>query len=169
MVLLWYVEGWAVRATSGCGVALTCRPPRHRSTAAELAEALAPATRGVVAAFVRGAGRGLPVAGSIVRSQPDQHGALAFACPHCDAPIGAGWLARTDAFRRARHRYSRRGESDRPIDPPPAACPLPAESRFLLCEARPHWCYPAGDAWCGAPPASYRRPAHGRIEDAAAG
>src|SRR5439155_1563881 len=43
--LLCYVEGWAVRARTGCGVALTRRPPRRRSTAAELAEALAPAPR----------------------------------------------------------------------------------------------------------------------------
>ena len=123
----------------------------------------------MVAAFVRGGGRGLPVAGAIMPRERGPHDAPAFACPHCDAPIGAGWLARHDAFRRARYRYSRRGEPGRPVDEPPAACPLPAEPRFLLCEARPHWCYPDGDAWCSAPPVPDPRPAHGQTEGAASG
>ena len=44
-----------------------------------------------------------------------------------------------------------------------------AEPRFLLCEARPHWCFPDADAWCRAPPAADPRPAHGQTEAAAAG
>jgi hypothetical protein len=149
--LLWYVEGWAVRARSGCGVALVRRPPRRRSVAAELAEALAPATRAVVATFVGGAGRGLPVADTLARRA--EHGAApAFACPHCGAPVAAGWLARADAFGRARRRYSRRRDDTQPADVPPATCPLPAERSFVLSEARPHWCFPAGDTWCGDTP-----------------
>ena len=77
--------------------------------------------------------------------------APAFACPHCGARLGAGRLARADAFRRARWRHSRRGAAATPPpDAPPAACPLPAGPAFTLREARPHWCYPAGAAWCRA-------------------
>ncbi len=150
--LLWYVEGWTVRARSGCGVPLTRRPPRHRTVAAELAEALAPATRAVVAAFVGGAGRALPVAGALARRQAEHGAALAFACPHCGAPVAAGWLARAEAFGRARRRYGRRRDDTPPADVPPATCPLPAERSFGLSEPRPHWCFPAGDAWCGDTP-----------------
>ncbi len=152
--LLWYVEGWTVYARSGCGVALKRRPPRRRPAAAELAEALAPATRAVVAAFVAGAGRGLPVAGGIAGGGAERRAASGFACPHCDAPFGAAWLARGDAFGRARRRYSRRDDPAHRAEAPPAACPLPPEPRFPLRAARPHWCYPAGDDWCGAPPAA---------------
>ncbi len=166
--LLWYVEGWAVRARSGCGVALVRRPPRRRTVAAELAEALAPATRAVVAAFVRGAGRGLPVAGAFARHRAEHGGAPAFACPHCGAPVAAGWLARADAFERARRRYSRRGDGSRPADVPLAACPLPAEPSFVLGEARPHWCFPVGDAWCGDRPATGPGHAHGPDDPASA-
>lgn len=147
--LLWYVEGWTVRARSGCGVTLTGRPPRRRTVAAELAEALAPATRAVVAAFVGGAGGGLHVAGALARRRPGQPTALAFACPHCGSPVAAGWLARADAFGRARRRYGRRVEPGQATDVPPATCPLPQEPAFALREARPHWCFLAGDNWCG--------------------
>jgi hypothetical protein len=152
--LLWYVEGWTVRARSGCGVPLARRPPRHRAVAAELAEALAPATRAVIAAFVGAAGRALPVAGVFVRRRVRHDAALAFACPHCGAPIAAGWLARADAFGRARRRYRRRREGEGPADVPSATCPLPDEPAFVLSEARPHWCFPAGDVWCGDRPVS---------------
>ncbi|CAA9547178.1 MAG: hypothetical protein AVDCRST_MAG88-502, partial [uncultured Thermomicrobiales bacterium] len=147
-MLLWYVEGWTVRGRSGCGVTLERRPPRRRTVAAELAEALAPATRTVVATFVAGVGRGLPVAGMIGGGESGRPGGTGFGCPHCDARIGAGQLARDDAFRRAQRQYRRRAEPDGPADVPPATCPLPSEPRFALREARPHWCYPSGEAWC---------------------
>jgi hypothetical protein len=166
-MLLWYVEGWTVRARSGCGVALERRPPRRRTAAADLAEALAPATRAVVATFVAGAGRGLPVAGAIGGGGSARPGAAGFACPHCDAPIGAGQLARDDAFRRARRRYRRRGAPDGPAEVPPATCPLPSAPHFTLREARPHWCYPAGDAWCGDAPLPAPRPTDGAPDAAA--
>jgi hypothetical protein len=166
--LLWYIEGWTVRARSPCGVALARRPPRRRTVIAELAEALAPATCAVVAAFVRRAGRGLPVAGAFARRQAEHGVAPAFACPRCGAPLAAGWLARADAFGRARRRYSRRGDDPRPADVPPAACPLPAEPSFVLSEGRPHWCFPLGDAWCGDRPASGPGHAHGPDDPASA-
>jgi hypothetical protein len=162
--LLWYVEGWTVRAHSGCGVPLTRRPPRHRTVAAELAEALAPATRAVVAAFVGGAGRGLPVAGAFARRRVGQAAAPAFACPHCGAPATAGWLARADAFGRARRRYVRRRGDTHPADVPPATCPLPGEPSFGLSEPRPHWCFPGGDAWCGDTPGVGGVQASGRTD-----
>jgi len=160
--LLWYVEGWTVRARSGCGVALVRRPPRRRTVAAELAEALAPATRAVVATFVGGAGRGLPVADTLARRRAERGAALAFACPHCAAPIAAGWLARAEVYGRARRRYGRRRDDTQPADVPPAACPLPAERSFVLSEARPHWCFPDGDAWCGDRSAAGSGQAHDR-------
>ena len=147
-MLLWYVEGWAVRARSGCGVTLERRPPRHRSVAAELAEALAPPTRAVVATFVAGTGHELPVAGTIGGGGSARPGPSGFTCPHCAARIGPGSLARDDAFRRARRRYSGRSGPDSHADLPSATCPLPPEPRFPLREARPHWCFPAGESWC---------------------
>jgi hypothetical protein len=146
--LLWYVEGWTVRARSGCGVSLVRRPPRRRTVAAELAEALAPATRAVVAAFVAGRGCGLPVANVLAGRGVGRRAARGFACPRCGTPVTAGELQRDDTFRRARRRYGRRGATGIPADTPPATCPLPSEPVFTLREARPHWCYPAGDAWC---------------------
>ena len=166
--LLWYVEGWTVRARSGCGVALVRRPPRRRTVAAELAEALAPATRAVVATFVGGAGRGLPVADTLARRRAERGAALAFACPHCGAPVAAGWLARADAFGRARRRFSRRAEPGRPTDMPPATCPLPPEPAFVLREARPHWCYPAGHDWCADPTAAEVDQGRGQADRASA-
>lgn len=166
--LLWYVEGWTIRARSGCGVALARRPPRRRTVAAELAEALAPATRAVVAGFVGGAGRGLPVAGAFARRRSGQGTPLAFACPHCGAPVAAGWLARADAFGRARRRYGRRWDDARPADGPPAACPLPSEPSFVLSEAWPHWCFPIGDAWCGDASGGFAIQASGRADRASA-
>jgi len=160
-LLLWYVEGWTVRARSGCGVTLERRPPRHRSVAAELAEALAPPTRVVVAAFVAGTGHEMPVAGTIGGGGSARPGTSGFTCPHCAVRIGPRSLARDDAFRRARRRYGRRGGQGGSAALPPAACPLPSEPHFTLREARPHWCYPAGDAWCGDAPLPAPRPAGG--------
>jgi len=146
--LLWYVEGRAVRARSGCGFLLVRWPPRHRPVAAELAEALAPATLAVVAAFVAGNGCGLSVAGAAPGGVSGQRRAPRYVCPRCDATIGAAALARDDAFRRARRRFGRRAEPGQPPDPPPGTCPLPPEPRFALREDRPHWCFPAGESWC---------------------
>lgn len=157
-----------MRAGSTCGVVLARRPPRRRTVAAELAEALAPRTRAVVAAFVGGAGRTLPVAGALARRHARTGGALAFACPHCGAPVAVGWLARSDAFARARRRYGRRWDDARPAEVPPATCPLPTEPSFVLSEARPHWCFPAGDAWCGDQLAAGPGQAHGQDDRASA-
>lgn len=55
-----------------------------------------------------------------------------------------GWLARADAYGRARRRYGRRRDDTQPADVPPATCPLPAARSFVLSEARPHWCFPGG-------------------------
>ncbi len=152
--LLWYVEGWTVRARSGCGVALERRPPRRRSVVAELAEALAPATRAVVAAFVAGAGRRLPVADASAGGAPGRRDAR-LRLPHCAAPIGAGarWRATTPSGARA----TAGGGRGHPAARPPATCPLPPEPRFALRTARPHWCYPAGEAWCCDRPAARDR------------
>jgi hypothetical protein len=144
--LLWYVDGWTVRAHSGCGVSLVRRPPRRRTVAAELAEALAPATRAVVASFVAGRGSGLSAANVLAGKR--RHIARGFACPRCGMPITARELARDDTFRRARRRDARRDAPGPCADTPPATCPLPPEPVFTLREARPHWCFPAGDAWC---------------------
>jgi len=109
--------------------------------------------------------RGLPVAHASAPRAGAPDAAPAFACPHCGARLGAGRLARADAFRRARWRYSRRAAATPPPEAPPAACPLPAGRAFTLREARPHWCYPDRAAWCCASAAG--TPAGGPAADAA--
>ena len=111
-----------MRARSGCGVALERRPPRRRTVAGELAEALAPATRAVIAAFVAGRGCGLPVANVLAGRGTGRQSARGFACPQCGSAVTAGELGRDDTFRRARRRYGRRGAAGVPADAPPATC-----------------------------------------------